>query len=137
LAFAIIWEFVVYVTFVYELFYKLLHVRFGENTSLVSPSSPCCCLNIFFSKTELETVVCSPQLSISYQDFTIWGENAGPGMRFDHKSRMFFPNDYYSTMVPPSPSSLPPPFFSSAHRLSLFGHVNVIFVMPGKGISKP
>lgn len=42
-----------------------------------------------------------------YENFTIWGEDAGPEHVFDHKSKMFFPKEYHKNAVG-EPCTIPP-----------------------------
>lgn len=37
----------------------------------------------------------------AFQDFEIWGDNAGPEYHWDDKSRMFLPKFYYRDFVLP------------------------------------
>lgn len=50
-------------------------------------------------KSNLENLVCSSSPDLDFGDFQIWGESAGPDLVLDHKSRMFFPKDYYRSKV--------------------------------------
>lgn len=35
----------------------------------------------------------------TFQELQVWGENIGPDYTYDHTSRMFFPNEYYTNFV--------------------------------------
>jgi hypothetical protein len=38
---------------------------------------------------------------VSFENYNIWGEDAGPELVFDHKSKMFFPKEYHKSAVCP------------------------------------
>eukprot|EP01041_Mallomonas_annulata_P007254 gene7254-14790_t len=53
-------------------------------------------------KTSLEQVIAQgTQSTKRFDEFHIWGDNAGPEFTFDHKSKMFFNRAHYRTSIEP------------------------------------
>ncbi|CAM9329689.1 unnamed protein product, partial [Chrysoparadoxa australica] len=51
-------------------------------------------------KTRMERMmVCTTQQLKPFQDFEMWGDNAGPGYVYDDEACMFIPQDYFETHV--------------------------------------
>uniref|UniRef100_A0A7S1TRD1 RING-type domain-containing protein n=2 Tax=Phaeomonas parva TaxID=124430 RepID=A0A7S1TRD1_9STRA len=56
--------------------------------------------NCVFCKQDLEQVMCvDPADERRFEEFSIWGDNAGPDHAYEEKSRMFFPKPYYESEI--------------------------------------